>query len=84
MEIHNEFARVAVELDQSGNGPRLRLRDLKTGREAFFDALELESLAWSNHADMTPFLNPSLGRWRDHDDSGVETMLRHMGVETER
>lgn len=84
MEIRNEFARVAVELDEAGNGPRLLLRDLKTGREAFFDALELESLAWSTHTDMSPFLNPSLGRWRDHDDSGFEIILRQLGVETDR
>ena len=44
MEIRNEFARVEVELDETANGPRLRLRDLKTGRETFLDALELESL----------------------------------------
>ena len=84
MEIRNEFARVAVDIDEQGNGPRLRLRDLKTGRVAFLDALELESLAWSSHADLNPFLNPSLGRWRDHDDSGVETMLRRLGVASER
>ena len=83
MEIRNEFARVEVELDETANGPRLRLRDLKTGRETFLDALELESLTWSSHADLSPFLNPSLERWRDHDDSGVETMLRRMGVARE-
>ena len=78
MEIQNEFARVALDLDEAGNGPRLRLRDLKTGREAFFDALELEALAWSTQADMAPFLNPSLGRWKDPEVIGVEALLRRI------
>lgn len=63
---------------------RQLLRDLKTGREAFFDALELESLAWFTHTDMSSFLNPSLGRWRDHADLGFEIILRQLSVETDR
>jgi hypothetical protein len=35
-----------MSTDHSGNSPRLRLEDLKTGHIGCLDALELETLAW--------------------------------------
>jgi acyl-CoA hydrolase len=39
--VGSEFAEVEVTFDRSGNGIRLRLEDLRTGRVRFLDALEL-------------------------------------------
>ncbi|TMK38289.1 MAG: hypothetical protein E6G66_18620 [Actinobacteria bacterium] len=36
--VANEFASVAVAVDHAGNGPRLRLEDLRTGRVGYLDA----------------------------------------------
>jgi hypothetical protein len=46
LTISNEFARVRVRADQDGNDLRLAVRSLRTGREVFLDALQLESLTW--------------------------------------
>jgi hypothetical protein len=65
MELKSEFAHVRVELDESGNGPRLLVQDLKTARTLYLDPLELETLAWMCHEDLAPFLDPAHRRWRD-------------------
>lgn len=65
MELKSEFARVWVELDTSGNGPRLLIQDLKTAKRIYLDPLELETLAWMRHEDLAPFLDPGHRRWRD-------------------
>jgi hypothetical protein len=70
MELVSEFARVQIERDDSGNGPRLMIRDLRTGMTAYLDPLELETLAWMRHEDLTRFLDPSFRRWRDETDEG--------------
>lgn len=44
--ISNEFARVTVRPDFDGNGVRLAIRSLRSGKEIFLDALQLESLTW--------------------------------------
>ncbi|MEA2323682.1 MAG: hypothetical protein QOD81_3532, partial [Solirubrobacteraceae bacterium] len=41
--------------------------DLRSGAAVELDALELECLAWSTHADLAPLLDPSLTRW-PHED----------------
>jgi hypothetical protein len=64
-EISSEFASVQVSIDRSGNGPRLRIEDLKTGRVGYLDALELETLAWIPENGLHKLLDPSLVRWRD-------------------
>ena len=46
--VENEFAAVRLSIDSSGNGPRLRIEDLKTGQVGYLDALELETLAWAS------------------------------------
>lgn len=80
MELHNEFSHVRVELDPSGNGPRLKIQDAKTGQSIYLDPLELESLAWMRHADLAPLLNPALGRWRDPEDVRLDRMLQELGA----
>jgi hypothetical protein len=65
MELSSEFASVVVSLDDDGNGPRLRIEDLKTGHVGFLDPLELETLAWLPEGGLHKLLDPSLLRWRD-------------------
>ena len=62
--VTNEFATVAVAIDHAGNGPRLRLEDLKTGHVGYLDALELETLAWLPDGALHGLLDPSTVRWR--------------------
>ena len=62
--LRSEFATVSLTADYSGNGPRLGITDMRTGRIAFFDPLELEALAWATHDDLRPLLNPEK-RWID-------------------
>ena len=59
IQLASEFAWVEVQLDDSGNGPRLKIRDLRSGRCVFLDPLELASLAWTRHEDLLPLSNPS-------------------------
>ncbi len=66
--LKNEFAHVSVQLDKSGNGDRLLLKDMRTGKTSFFDPLELESLLWSTHKDLTSLLDPSQTRWINEED----------------
>ncbi len=58
MRIVNEFAAVEVDLDNQGNGPRLRVEDLSSGVAIYLDPLELQSLAWATHKDLTTFARP--------------------------
>jgi len=63
--VESEFARVALSIDHAGNGPRLRIEDLRTGHVGYLDALELETLAWLPEGALHPLLDPSLHRWRE-------------------
>jgi hypothetical protein len=63
--VENEFATVAVQVDEAANGPRLRLEDMRTGRVRFLDALELETLVWLPDGHLTQLLDPSADRWRE-------------------
>jgi hypothetical protein len=69
MELTSEFASVQVALDDDGNGPRLRITDLRTGQVGFLDPLELETLAWLPEGGLHKLLDPSLVRWRDRPPS---------------
>lgn len=62
--VHSEFAQVAVKLDTSGNAPRLRVEDLRSGRVRYLDALELEAIVWLPDERLTSLLDPSHSRWR--------------------
>ena len=64
-EVSSEFASVALSIDHEGNGPRLRIEDLRTGHVGFLDALELETLAWLPEGGLHKLLDPSLLRWRE-------------------
>ena len=64
-EVTSEFAAVSLSIDHDGNGPRLRIEDLKTGQVGFLDALELETLAWLPEGGLHKLLDPSLHRWRE-------------------
>ena len=84
MELESEFGHVQVEKDDSGNGVRLMIKDLKTGQTIFLDPLELEGLAWARHGDLAPLLDPGLTIARDSslDSLQVDTFLReHQGTE---
>ena len=63
--VGNEFAEVAVGFDDCGNGPRLRLTDLHTGRIRLLDPLELETIIWLRDEHLAALLDPSADRWRD-------------------
>jgi hypothetical protein len=63
--VDSEFADVAVTVDTTANGPRLRLTDTRTGRVRFLDALELEAIIWLPEGHLTQLLDPSADRWRD-------------------
>lgn len=72
MRLDNEFASVEVTLDQSGNGSRLKIVDVRTGQTAYFDPLELETLAWLSKDELAPFFDPSLKRWRTIEPGALE------------
>jgi hypothetical protein len=63
--VSSEFASVRLSVDNDGNGPRLKIQDIKTGQIGFLDALELETLAWLPEGGLHKLLDPSLHRWRD-------------------
>jgi hypothetical protein len=58
IQLSSEFAAVEVDRDDNGNGPRLKIRDLRSGQCVFLDPLELVALARVRHEELTPFLDP--------------------------
>jgi hypothetical protein len=68
--IIGEFGHISAGMDTSANGPRLMLRDVRTGKTAYFDPLELESLVWCRHEQLAEILDPARTRWpsEGHDD----------------
>ncbi|MBO4239384.1 hypothetical protein [Pseudonocardia alni] len=63
--VGNEFAEVAVRVDDEANSRRLRIEDLRTGRVRYLDALELETLVWLPEGHLHKLLDPSADRWRE-------------------
>jgi hypothetical protein len=63
--VASEFAQVAVRLDDTANGTRLRLEDLRTGQVRYLDALELETIVWLRDEHLGRLMDPSADRWRD-------------------
>lgn len=59
LRLASEFAAVEVARDDRGNGPRLMIRDARSGRSIFLDPLELAALAGTRHEELAPFLDPS-------------------------
>jgi ketosteroid isomerase-like protein len=75
--LASEFAAVEVSVDRHGNGPRLRLEDLRTGHEGFLDPLELETLAWLPDGALHPLLDPSALRWREQPgEAAIDQLVR--------
>jgi hypothetical protein len=66
--LKNEFAHVSVQKDKTANGDRLLIKDIRTGKISYFDPLELESLLWSTHKELTNLLDPSRTRWINEED----------------
>jgi hypothetical protein len=67
--VNSEFAQVAWRTDLEGNGPRLRLEDLRTGRVRYLDALELETIIWLPEGRLDTALDPSFHRWREINEA---------------
>lgn len=67
--VESEFAAVRVTVDHEGNGPRLRLEDLRTGRVGWLDPLMLETLAWLPPEELEGWLDPGRTRWHDQAPS---------------
>lgn len=59
MELRSEFGHVRVSREDTANGPRLMIFDVKSGKVGFLDPLELEQLAWTTHSELTPLLDPA-------------------------
>jgi hypothetical protein len=59
IQLTSEFAAVEVDRDDNGNGPRLMIRDLRSGRQVFLDPLEVAALAWTRHEELLPLLDPA-------------------------
>lgn len=47
--VANEYATVAVDLDEQGNSPRLRVKSLRDGHEVALDAAALSLLCQMDH-----------------------------------
>jgi hypothetical protein len=66
IELANEFAWVRLEKeDGAANGPRLMLRDMRTGRTMYLDPLELEAISWMGHQELLSLLAPAFTRARE-------------------
>ena len=68
MRLISEFAAVEIERDDRGNGPRLMIRESRTGQCIYLDPLELAALAWARHEDLLPPIDPS--RHDRHSQNG--------------
>lgn len=73
--IKNEFAAVEVEVDEDANGPRLKIKDLETGKTIYLDPLELENLTWVPHRALEPLMDPSAFRWKGDGEEDVGTFF---------
>jgi hypothetical protein len=66
IEIANEFAWVRIQKEDGvANGPRLVLRDMRTGRTMYLDPLELEAISWMGHQELLSLLAPAFTRARE-------------------
>lgn len=63
LTVRNEFAAVQLRVCDSGDRARLRIEDLRTHQAVELDPVELETLAWSTHAELATLLDPSNSRW---------------------
>jgi hypothetical protein len=61
IDMNNEFARIRVEVDRKGNGPRLKITSVLLGREIYLDPLQLESLTWQDVESFSKLLKTPFG-----------------------
>lgn len=66
--VRNEFALVGITVHTTATGTLLHIEDLHSRQVVELDALELESLAWSRHGDLSPLLDPSQTRWANGNE----------------
>jgi hypothetical protein len=71
--LENEFGSVAVSVDHTANGPRLRIENRQNGRVVFLDPLEVASLTWLTHERLGPFLDPSQTGWSSSSEQGADS-----------
>lgn len=57
--LRNEFAAALVTLDHSGNGPRLKIEDGRSGNATYLDPLELSALVTAAHHELAFLLDPA-------------------------
>ena len=67
--LAGEFVAVEIRRDDSGNGPHLLIRDLRSGRAILLDPFELAALTIVRHEELMPFLDP--GRFTKSSDNGA-------------
>ncbi len=65
--INNEFALVELSVDRAANGPRLKVRSVRTHHVVYLDALQLEALTWLPLQAYLDALETPLGP-DDHED----------------
>lgn len=76
MRLTSEFASVEIGLDESGNGPRLKVTDLRSGQIGYLDPLELETIAWLDKDDLAPLFNAGMTRRNALDDADATELAR--------
>ena len=70
---------MTVGLDDTANGPRLRICDPNSGREICLDPLELQAIAWARHETFAALLRPSFKEEQlaaGDDDASPDELLR--------
>jgi hypothetical protein len=82
LSLQNEFAAVRLCLDDTGNGPRLRVVDLRSGKTAFLDPVQLESIVWARREDLVHLADPGRRSWGQTEDGGGAPDPKHMHVPT--
>ena len=68
IDVQSEFGVVRLSITTFGGNARLRVRDVRGGAEIVLDPLELESIAWCQHEDLSRIVNPATSRWRGLGD----------------
>lgn len=61
--VANEFATIGVSIDKESLDPRLRLVDVRNGREAVLDAAQLEAIVWAPRHLLQELADPGLTPW---------------------
>lgn len=70
-DVDSEFASVRIELDDTANGPRIRVTDRRSGVGRHLDPLVVEGLAWASDEALVAFVDPSK-RWALEGDVAPE------------